>query len=63
MNKNSNLCIGCWRTIDEIMAWRAQSDEEKKRVWTLIEQRKSVAKKVDSGVDMNIDAGAKRKTL
>jgi uncharacterized protein len=36
----SKLCIGCWRTIDEIIAWSSNDDDAKKTVWLLIEQRK-----------------------
>jgi uncharacterized protein len=36
----SKLCIGCWRTIDEIIAWSSNDDDAKKAVWLLIEQRK-----------------------
>lgn len=43
MNNNSKLCMGCWRTIDEIVAWRSDSDEMKKKVLTLIALRKNVA--------------------
>ena len=43
MDNNSKLCMGCWRTIDEIVAWRSDSDEMKKKVLTLIALRKNVA--------------------
>lgn len=43
MDNNSKLCMGCWRTIDEIVAWRSDSDETKKKVLTLIALRKNVA--------------------
>jgi uncharacterized protein len=36
----SKLCIGCWRTIDEIIAWSSNDDDAKKAVWLLIEKRK-----------------------
>lgn len=44
MDENSGLCLGCLRTIDEIIAWGRQSDEEKKKVWTLIDERKKLRK-------------------
>ena len=43
MDNNSKMCMGCWRTIDEIVAWRSDSDEMKKKVLTLIALRKNVA--------------------
>lgn len=44
MDERSGLCLGCLRTIDEIIAWGRQSDEEKKKVWSLIEERKKLRK-------------------
>jgi predicted Fe-S protein YdhL (DUF1289 family) len=41
MDQKSGLCSGCWRTIDEIMAWRSQSDEGKMKVLDLINLRKN----------------------
>jgi uncharacterized protein len=35
----SKFCIGCLRTIDEIMAWSAMNDDEKTQVWKLLQQR------------------------
>ena len=40
INHVSQLCRGCWRTIDEIIAWSSCDDSAKKAVWLLIEQRK-----------------------
>jgi uncharacterized protein len=40
MDQKSSLCLGCWRTIDEIVAWSSYDDMTKKAVWLLIEQRK-----------------------
>ncbi|MES2999303.1 MAG: DUF1289 domain-containing protein [Pseudomonadota bacterium] len=39
MNPNSELCEGCFRTLDEIAAWGRMPDEEKREVWQLIAQR------------------------
>ncbi len=39
MNTHSGLCLGCFRTIDEICAWSALGDSGKRAVWRLIEQR------------------------
>jgi uncharacterized protein len=40
---NNNLCSGCFRTLDEIGAWSVMTDDEKRQVWTLIEQRLPVS--------------------
>jgi uncharacterized protein len=46
MDDVSKLCKGCWRTIDEIIAWSSRDDEAKKAVWLLIEQRKETDAKI-----------------
>ena len=40
MDITFKLCKGCWRTIDEIIDWSKQSDDAKRMVWALIEERK-----------------------
>ena len=42
MDGASGLCSGCFRTIDEIMAWGGQSESGKRAVWRLITQRAGV---------------------
>jgi uncharacterized protein len=32
-------CLGCRRTVGEIMAWRALSDDEKLAVWSQLPSR------------------------
>ncbi len=39
MDPGSSLCLGCLRTIDEIVAWSRFDDEAKRAVWRLIAQR------------------------
>ena len=39
MNEATGLCEGCFRTIDEIMAWGALAENAKRGVWARIEQR------------------------
>jgi uncharacterized protein len=41
MDAPSGLCKGCWRTIDEVIAWGALDEAGKQEVWTQIEQRKN----------------------
>jgi len=37
-----NSCEGCLRTVDEIRAWSAASDDDKRAVWRLIQSRVAV---------------------
>ena len=37
------LCRGCWRSRDELRAWKASDDEFKRSVWRLVEQRQIAA--------------------
>jgi len=39
MDAASGLCVGCWRTLDEICQWSGASLPVKRQVWALIEQR------------------------
>ena len=39
MNASSGLCEGCFRTRDEIAGWSGATDEGKRAVWSIIEQR------------------------
>ncbi|SHF06476.1 hypothetical protein SAMN02745117_01265 [Lampropedia hyalina DSM 16112] len=38
----SPLCVGCWRSLDEIMAWRDAPEAEKQRIWQAIAQRAGI---------------------
>ena len=33
------LCVGCLRTLDEIAAWGALSDDERREVWARLSLR------------------------
>ena len=39
MDADSGLCQGCFRTLDEIIAWGRASDHDKRAVWRLIAHR------------------------
>jgi predicted Fe-S protein YdhL (DUF1289 family) len=41
MDKQTGLCRGCLRTIDEIMTWGSASDEVKRGVWAEIRRREA----------------------
>jgi predicted Fe-S protein YdhL (DUF1289 family) len=40
MDAKTGLCVGCQRTIDEIVAWGAASDDERRAVWREIGRRR-----------------------
>jgi len=35
-----DICLGCFRTLDEILAWRALTKKEREQVMIEIEQRR-----------------------
>lgn len=39
MDAATGLCEGCLRTLEEIAAWGAMGDDDKRAVWRLLEQR------------------------
>lgn len=39
MDPETGLCIGCYRTLDEIAGWSAMADPEKRAVWQLLLER------------------------
>ena len=41
MNDASGWCEGCFRSIDEIVAWAVLDDAEKRAVWRQLEARRS----------------------
>jgi uncharacterized protein len=41
MDASTGLCKGCWRTINEIIAWGTLDDTGRQQVWTHIELRKA----------------------
>ena len=41
MDAASQLCIGCYRTLDEIARWSRMDDGAKRAVWSAITQRMS----------------------
>ena len=42
MNRNSGLCEGCLRTLDEIIAWSKADDDFKRAVWAALPGRESL---------------------
>ena len=39
MDERSGLCVGCARTIDEIVEWAGAGEARKRAIWELIQQR------------------------
>jgi predicted Fe-S protein YdhL (DUF1289 family) len=39
MDPASELCEGCWRTLDEIAAWGGMGEQDKREVWKQIGRR------------------------
>jgi len=42
MNPDTGLCEGCYRTLDEIAAWSAMSDAEKRAVLAQLPVRRTL---------------------
>jgi uncharacterized protein len=43
MNPQTGLCEGCLRTLDEIASWSRMADDDKRRIWALLPQRREQA--------------------
>lgn len=39
MSSTSQLCEGCWRSLDEIAGWSSRTLEDKRRVWLQLADR------------------------
>ena len=37
---NQDICVGCYRTADEIIEWFSASDERKREILVLTDQRR-----------------------
>ena len=40
MDERTGWCEGCARTLDEIAGWSTMSDEHKRAVWDLLDERR-----------------------
>jgi predicted Fe-S protein YdhL (DUF1289 family) len=40
MDPESDLCKGCFRTLDEIARWSRMTDDEREKVFLVLEERK-----------------------
>ena len=39
MDQRTGLCIGCYRTLDEIAAWSGMDDAQRRAVWARLAER------------------------
>ena len=42
LDAKTNLCIGCYRTSEEIGKWKKFNEFEKKKILKLVKERKNV---------------------
>jgi predicted Fe-S protein YdhL (DUF1289 family) len=59
MDPVTELCEGCFRTLDEIAWWARMEDESKREVWRMIEERALTQAAVDCGAGPERDASAR----
>jgi predicted Fe-S protein YdhL (DUF1289 family) len=38
---DGELCVGCYRTLDEIVRWSTASDDDKREILTAVAQRRA----------------------
>jgi predicted Fe-S protein YdhL (DUF1289 family) len=43
IDRDTGLCLGCARTLDEIARWRALSEAERQRIMAELPERKAAA--------------------
>lgn len=41
MDEKTGLCVGCLRTIDEIVSWRHLDDDERQLILTTVARRRN----------------------
>ena len=41
MDAANALCVGCWRTLDEIARWSRTSDDDRRAILAAVEQRRA----------------------
>ncbi len=39
MDQQKSLCLGCWRTLDEIASWSRASTAQRLAIWQQVKQR------------------------
>ena len=49
MSDRTGWCEGCYRTIDEIIAWSKMADDDKRRIWQLLPARQQAVAQAKKG--------------
>lgn len=50
MDERNGLCLGCHRSIEEIIAWGRLPENGKRAVWQAIRRRAGIAQQTPGGV-------------
>lgn len=50
-----DVCVGCWRTLEEVMQWSAGTDDEKLLILNLVAERKKQNAPNQPAVEPNTD--------
>ena len=50
LDERSGVCIGCYRTIQEIARWGAMGRDERARVFAALDGRRSVLQLAEAGL-------------
>ncbi len=51
MDGMGKFCLGCWRTLDEIVAWGAMSDAQRQSVLVGVAYRRSASLQDEAGIE------------
>ena len=42
LNERTGLCEGCWRSLDEISAWRSASESDRRAILRRVAERRAL---------------------
>lgn len=45
MNEDRSLCLGCWRSIDEIRVWSRSDADERRVIWDRLLERAAIPRR------------------
>lgn len=51
MDERTGWCLGCWRTIGEIMDWGSACDARKREILKVLEERKTSRNHIFGSLD------------
>lgn len=49
MDAANTLCVGCWRSLDEIARWSRTSDDDRRAILAAVERRRAGNAPADAG--------------